>query len=83
MSNQKSNKKRQRTHKVSQGLRKSSGSVELTEVQKVIQGGGLLDSIKEIDCKPYRGSGGFGPPFDATQAAENRRLYPHLFDRET
>lgn len=81
MSQSGSNKKRQRTSRKSQGIHGST-RVELSEVDKVILGGGLLDTISEIDCKPWRGTGGYGPPYDPIQAAENKRLYPHLFDQE-
>lgn len=73
-----SNKKRQRTSRKSQGVVGASHS-PLTEVEKALIGKGLVRSIREIDCKPWRGTGGYGPPYDAKQAAENKLLYPHLF----
>lgn len=79
MSNQKSNSKRQRAHKVSRG---ENGATRhrLSELEKVLIGKGIAESLRPIPClRPWRGASGFSEPFDARQAAENRLLYPHLF----
>lgn len=39
---------RSRTHKISEGKRRSSNPVELTEVQKVNMGKGLFSTIKPV-----------------------------------
>lgn len=56
----------------------------MTEIQKILLGGGRLASLRPVECKsPWRGAAGVSdPPFDRTQAEENRRLYPHLFEPE-
>ena len=52
----------------------------LTVIEKVLADRGLLASLKHVECKNnWRGAASFKEPYDAAQAAANRRLYPHLF----
>lgn len=54
---------------------------KLSEVQKVLMGGGLLRHAgKETkSADPWRGLDGVPSPWDPVQAKLNRKLYPHLF----
>lgn len=53
----------------------------LTEPQKVLLGGGMLDTIEEIwPATPWRGAGLVRYPANPAQAAENKRLYPWIFE---
>lgn len=72
---------KKRKNKTSKGERVSSRPVSLSVVEKVNLGHGVLDSTEQTDCKPWRGaSEPFRKgPFDAAQAAENKRTMPHLF----
>lgn len=80
MSNAKSNRKKQRAHKVSRGIHGSTG-VQLSEVQKALLGGGVVAATQHVPHKsPWRGASGFDHPYDARQALENKQLYPHLFE---
>lgn len=73
--------KKKRAHKVSKGI---NGATKhpLTEVEKVLAGKGQLDSIREVDSRSaWRGQLQVSdPPWDAEAVAENKRLYPHLFE---
>lgn len=71
--------KRKRTKKTSRGVHGST-HFPLDPIQRVLLDKGQMDSIRHVDCKVgWRGVGEVKKPFDAKQAAENRRLYPHLF----
>lgn len=52
-------------------------------IEKVLLGGGALRNVARQHEGSVGGSWKFGGmpngPFDSKQAAENRRLYPHLF----
>lgn len=73
---------RKRTSKTSNAQRRSSLGVRLTEVQKVLIGHGQIDAYEPAEAKtPWRGVGDLrGKPFDAAQAAENKRTMPSLFN---
>lgn len=79
MSAQKSNSKKQRTHKTSRGIHGATHH-PLSPVEKVLAGKGLMQSIKHVPLlKNWRGVGVVSEPFSPKNVAENRRLYPHLF----
>lgn len=75
---------RRRAKKTSRGLRRSSASVLLSKVQRVLLGGGLIDAMPEADCSPWRGVAEVreGQEYDKAQVEVNKRLYPHLFAPE-
>lgn len=79
MSSQKGNSKRQRKHKISEGIHGATHH-PLSAVEKVLADKGQMDSIKHVPLlKNWRGVGNVQTPFNSRQATENRRLYPHLF----
>lgn len=75
--------KKKRTPKTSKGIH---GAVRhpLTALERVLLGKGAAQSLQHVECQnPWRGAQAPGiPPFDKAQAAENKRLYPHLFEPE-
>ena len=75
--------KRKRTHKVSQGVHGST-KTHLTDVQLVLLGKGLAQSLQPVDCRaPWRGTlMPSNPVFNAKQVTLNKVLYPHLFREE-
>lgn len=83
MSNQKGNSKRQRTHRISQGIHGATHH-PLDAVSKVLLGKGQMQSIKEVPC--LRGWSGVhvdpAVPWSRKNVAENRVLYPHLFPED-
>lgn len=71
--------KKKRQHKISQGLHGATRH-PLSAVEKVLLDKGQIQSIRHVNClRPWRGVGIVTTPFNPRQAAENRRLYPHLF----
>ena len=79
MSNKSGNSKRQRAHKISKG-EQGATKHPLSELEKALLDKGLAQRVTPINGKPWRGVAFVGEPYDAKQAAENRRLYPHLFE---
>lgn len=79
MSNQKSNAKRQRAHKISEGKHGATHH-PLSEVEKVLLNKGQMQTVRHVEYRtPWRGVGNAAEPFNPKQVVENRRLYPHLF----
>lgn len=79
MSNQKSNSKKQRTHKISEGVHGATKH-PLNEVEKVLLNKGQMQNIRHVPCRfPWRGVGSVAEPYNARQVTENKLLYPHLF----
>lgn len=79
MAGQKSNSKRQRKHKVSEGIHGATKH-PMTEVEKVLLNKGQMQTVRHVEYRtPWRGVGAVTTPFNHRQALENRRLYPHLF----
>jgi hypothetical protein len=76
--------KKKRTHKVSKGERRSSLPISQSVVELALAGKGLVAAMVHVPCKvAWRGVGELrGVPFDAQQAALNRKLYPHLFPED-
>lgn len=70
----------------SKGLR-SHSKHPLTDVQRVLLGKGHYETFvpvggpyaKGSKSAPWRGVAVVNTPYDAEQAKENERLYPHLF----
>lgn len=79
MAGQKSNSKRQRSHKISAGI---NGATKhpLNPVERVLLNKGQMQTIKHVPClRAWRGVGVVTEPFNPRQVTENRLLYPHLF----
>jgi hypothetical protein len=84
----KTNKVRNDERKNGKAFKRSGATrnrrTRLSEVQKVLDGGGLLvntgpDALTRAKTEPWKGMDGVYEPYDRIQAEENRRLYPHLF----
>ena len=58
--------------------------MKLSGLELILLGKGRFASLKHVPCEsPWRGAAKVSQPaFDPAQAAENRRLYPHLFSPE-
>lgn len=70
---------KKRKQKVSKGENKMSSNPQ--DPQDLVRmGKGRAASIKEVPMeRAWRGVGIVKEPYDAKQALENKRLYPHLF----
>lgn len=74
-----SNSKKKRKQKISKGLNKARKH-PLQALQKALLGKGQLQDVPEVECSPWRGVQMVNTPWDAEGVAENKRLYPHLFE---
>lgn len=74
---------KKRATKVSKGLHAGAKRHRLTEVGKALLGKGVVASTRHVPCKSnYKGTHIVHVPYNAAQAEENKRLYPHLFPED-
>ena len=77
-----SNRKKQRTPKKSKGVH-GQRRHPLSGLERALLGKGLIQAHQPIPIhNPWRGVSHVTVPYDAAQVAENRKLYPHLFQGE-
>lgn len=83
MSSQKGNSKKQRKHKISQGINGSTHH-RLSPVERVLIGKGQMQTIKHVPLLRAWTGVHVDPaePWNARNVAENRIKYPHLFPED-